>query len=69
MAGSHNPRKKALYWNSQEKRPRERPRGTWRRVMNEDIERSGKALNAIKKLVQDRRIWREFVGGLYPGPG
>ena len=61
--------KKALDWNPQGKRSRGRPRGTWRRVMNEDIERSGKAWNRIKKLAQDRRIWKEFVSGLYPGPG
>ena len=36
--------------------------------MKENIKRSGKAWNIIKKLAQERRIWKEFVGGRYPGP-
>ena len=60
--------KKALDWNPQGKRSRGRPCGTWRSVMKENIKRSGKAWNIIKKLAQERRTWKEFVGGRYPGP-
>ena len=69
MVGSQKPGKKALDWNPQGKRSRRRPRGSWRRVMKEHIKRSGKAWNATKKLVQDRKIRKEFVGGPYPRQG
>ena len=61
--------KRALQWNPQGNRNRGRPRGTWRRVMTEDMERSGQCWQKIKKLAQDRVGWRMFVRGLYPGRG
>ena len=72
----HTPRKpgncitkKVLDWNPQGKRSRGRPRGTWRRVRESDVQRSGKSWNNVKKLAQDRENWKVFVCGLYPGPG
>ena len=65
----NNITRKALDWNPQGKRSRGRPRGTWRRVRESDVLRSGQTWNDVKKLAQDREKWKEFVGGLYPGPG
>ena len=64
-----NVTKRALQWNPQGTRGRGRPRGTWRRVMTEDIERSGQSWQKIQKMAQDRVGWRVFVRGLYPGRG
>ena len=61
--------KKALDWNPQGKRTRGRPRLTWRRIREGDVKRSGKSWKEIKKIAQDRKEWKGFVGGLYPGPG
>ena len=61
--------KRALQWNPQGSRDRGRPRGTWRRVMVEDMERSGQSWQKIRKIAQDRVGWRMFVRGLYPGRG
>ena len=61
--------KKALDWNPQGKRSRGRPRGSWRRIREDDVRRSGMTWNAVKKLAQDREEWKVFVRGLYPEPG
>ena len=61
--------RKALDWNPQGKRSRGRPRGTWRRVRENDVQRSGKTWNSIKKIANDREEWKVFVRGLYPDPG
>ena len=61
--------KKVLDWNPQGKRTRGRPRLTWRRIREGDVERSGKSWKEIKKIAQDRKEWKAFVGGLYPGTG
>ena len=61
--------KKALDWNPQGKRTRGRPRGTWRRVVEKDIQRGGRSWNELKKIAQNRGEWKLFVSGLYPDPG
>ena len=61
--------RKVLEWNPQGKRSRGRPRGTWRRVTESDVQKSGKTWNSVKKLAQDREKWEAFVRGLYPGTG
>ena len=61
--------KRALEWNPQGARKRGRPRGTWRRLKDADIEKGGRSWNEVKKLAQDREEWRAFVCGLYPGAG
>ena len=61
--------RKALDWNPQGKRSRGRPRGTWKRVLESDIQRSGQAWSTVKRLAQDRKGWKTFVDGLYPDPG
>ncbi|GFR70251.1 retrovirus-related Pol polyprotein from type-1 retrotransposable element R2, partial [Elysia marginata] len=61
--------KNVLGWNPQGKRSRGRPRGTWRRVRDNDVKDSGHAWNHVKRMSQDRERWRGFVDGLYPAPG
>ena len=61
--------KKVLDWNPQGKRSRGRPHGTWRRITEKDVQKSGMTWNGVKKLAQDREKWKVFVRGLYPGPG
>ena len=61
--------KKVIDWNPQGKRSRGRPRGTWRRIKESDVQKSGKTWNDIKRLAQDRERWKVFVRGLYPGAG
>ncbi|GFS06236.1 hypothetical protein ElyMa_001218900 [Elysia marginata] len=61
--------KNVLDWNPQGKRSRERPRGTWRRVRDNDVKDSGHTWNHVKRMAQDREKWRGFVDGLYPAPG
>ena len=46
--------KKALDWNPQGKRTRGRPRGTWRWVVDKDIQRGGRSWNELKKIAQNR---------------
>ena len=54
----------ALSWNPQGKRKRGRPRGTWRRTIDEEREATGKTWNELRWLAQDRVKWRAFVGAL-----
>ncbi|GFR93084.1 guanosine-3',5'-bis(diphosphate) 3'-pyrophosphohydrolase MESH1 [Elysia marginata] len=61
--------KNVLDWNPQGKRSRGRPRGTWRRVKDNDVKVSGHTWNHVKRMAQDRERWRGFVDGLYPAPG
>ena len=61
--------KRVLDWNPQGARKRGRPRGTWRRVKDTDLEKSGKSWNEVKELAQVRKEWKVFVRGLYPGAG
>ncbi|GFS21899.1 hypothetical protein ElyMa_006936800 [Elysia marginata] len=61
--------KNVLDWNSQGKRSRGRPIGTWRRVRDNDVKDSGHTWNHVKRMAQDRERWRGFVDGLYPAPG
>ena len=37
--------------------------------MKEDIERSDKAWDYIKKVAQHKSVWKEFVVGRFPEPG
>ena len=60
---------RVLEWSPQATSIRDRPRGTWRRMKDKDVERRGKLWNDVKKLVQDRESWKVFVRGLYPGAG
>ncbi|GFS11852.1 hypothetical protein ElyMa_003096400 [Elysia marginata] len=46
--------KNVLDWNPQGKRSRGRPRGTWRRVRDNDVKDSGHTWNHVKRMAQDR---------------
>ncbi|GFS12601.1 endonuclease-reverse transcriptase [Elysia marginata] len=68
--------KKAMWQHHKEcvgleqiKRSRGRPRGTWRRVRDNDVKDSGHTWNHVKRVSQDRERWRGFVDGPYPAPG
>ncbi|GFR67787.1 hypothetical protein ElyMa_000259000 [Elysia marginata] len=61
--------KNVLDWNPQGKRSRGRPRGTWRRVRDNDVKDSGHTWDHVKRMAQDRERWRGFVDGLYPALG
>ena len=50
----NNIAKKTLDWNPQGKRHQGRPRKTWRRIWDRDVERSLRAWKAVKVLARDR---------------
>ena len=54
----------ALKWNPQGKRKRGRPRGTWRRTVDEERLKAGKTWYELGWLALDRGAWRDFVDAL-----
>ena len=62
----HSISRHALQWNPQGQRVRGRPRTTWRRNLENDMERFGYTWRELIKLAQDRREWKTVVRGLYP---
>ena len=56
--------KYALKWNPQGKRKRGRPKTTWRRQLTKELEALRLTLRGAESLAQDRRAWRNLVGGL-----
>ena len=58
--------RQALTWNPQGKRKRGRPRNTWRRDLQADMQRLGKTWQQLEKVAQDRGLWRTLVDGLCP---
>ena len=50
--------KKAFVCNLQGSRDCGRPRGTWKRVMDEDINRSGNSWQETRNTAQDRAEWK-----------
>ena len=61
--------KQALRWNPRGNRRRGRPRHTWRRQVNKELEEMGMTLDQAEQLAQDRRGWRNFANGLCPADG
>jgi hypothetical protein len=53
--------KEALEWNPQGSRRRGRPRGTWRRTVEEELRVTGKTWGEAKALARDRDGWRSFL--------
>lgn len=56
--------RRALDWNPQGNRRRGRPRETWRRTTEREIEREGKSWSQIKVLAKNRVRWKKFVAAL-----
>ena len=53
-----------LRWAPPGKRKRDRPLGTWRRTVEEEMREVGKTWNELGWLAQDRDGWRKFVGAV-----
>jgi hypothetical protein len=56
--------REALEWNPQGVRRRGHPRMTWRRMIQQEINRMGKSLKAVKELSRNRVRWRNFMEAL-----
>ena len=61
--------RQALQWNPQGARGRGRPRETWRRCVEREIEKMGHHWNELGRIARDRGEWRSLVCGLYPDKG
>ena len=61
-----NVTKQALDWNPQGQRRRERPKNTWRRGLNTELQKIGMTWNETKTMAKDRRGWKANVIALCP---
>ena len=61
--------RQALRWNPQGQRRRGRPRMTWRRSCELEMEANGHSWSDLTQMARDRDGWRMFVRGLYPARG
>jgi hypothetical protein len=52
-------------WNPQGVRRRGRPTMTWRRRINEEINRMRKRRKKVKELSRNRLTWRNFTEALW----
>ena len=58
--------RQALEWNPQGARKKGRPRITWRKTVEKEIEREGKTWGEIKAMARNRVRWKSFVAALRP---
>ena len=56
--------KTALYWTPQGQRKRGRPKGTWRRTIEEEMKPSNQTWNGLGILARNRGNWRTAVDAL-----
>lgn len=63
---SNNISRQALEWNPQGNRKRGRPRMTWRRSVEKELQEEGKSWGEAKRMAQNRVRWRAFVAALRP---
>ena len=56
--------RQALLWNPQGARRRGRPKNTWRREVEKDVQVIGRTWKELEKIARDRRTWKEIVDGL-----
>ena len=56
--------RQALTWNPQGKRKKGRPKMTWRRAVQAEMEKAGTSWKQLEKDAQDRLRWRNVVDGL-----
>ena len=54
----------ALTWNPQGKRNRGRPKNTWRRDLQKDVQATGMGWRQLVATAQNRGRWRTVVDGL-----
>jgi hypothetical protein len=55
-----------LEWNPQGSRRRGRPRMTWRRSVEKELQEEGKSWGEAKQMAQNHVRWRAFVVALRP---
>src|ERR1700733_13651382 len=63
MKANRRPRQ-VMRWTPQGYRKRGRPKGTWRRTFESELEVECKTQYEIERLAQDRIGWRGFVSAL-----
>ena len=54
----------ALEWNPQGPRHRGRPRGTWRRTVQDEMNKIGKSWNEVKAVANNRVRWKSLTDAL-----
>ena len=59
-----NIERRALQWNPQGQRNRGRPKNTWRRGVEQEMNEAGVTWGSLVAAAQDRVKWKQFVGGL-----
>ena len=55
----------ALKWTPDGKRPKGRPRETWRRTIEREMKENGWTWGQLQKQAGDRTRWRALVAALY----
>jgi len=55
----------ALHWTPEGKRPRGRPKETWRRTVEKEREEEGWTWGLLQRKAEDRSQWRALVEALY----
>ena len=60
--------RQALRWNPQGTRSRKRPRETWRRCVEREMEQRGLTWGELATIAQDRQKWRLLVCDLSSAP-
>ena len=66
---NQNIARQALRWNPQGQRRRGRPRMTWRRSCELEMEANGHYWSDLTQMAWDRDGWRMFLRGLYHARG
>lgn len=59
-----NTARMVLDWNPQGSRKRGRPKMTWRRTIQQEIQRTGRTWREVKQMAQNRIRWKLFVEAL-----
>jgi hypothetical protein len=54
----------ALDWNPQDTRKRGRPRTTWKRTIERELQKVGTSWKGAKGLALDRTKWKSFMKAL-----
>ena len=57
--------KTAIKWTPAGKRKKGRPKGTWRRTIDQEMKCINQTWNGLGRLAQDRCDWREAVEALF----